>query len=693
MRCAKTLFSETARECANTHVTSQANEPVRVRYANAGSLKNLREAAALALQIFPVRQAIAPSAFHILQNRFVKMSVFVPYYCVSAGSTHSIHRSIIFILAVRHHAFDHDPLLIDARGTTFFSRCCCMYVLLKNFAAVVACTLLPAFASHAQCAFQSSGRPEASAAADGMLFARYARNLRGAELVSGVNATRSAADIAAKVAANAQRWDINGVGGFDSDDAAIIARYLAGFRGSALVPGGAGVGATRSSATDIENYIANGCPIPGQPVTLSGAQIDPATRTTTVNVLPISPTYRDVRKSNFPWTDYRSTGTYASPNETINIAVGAVPAGTQVEAFIGVWSQGEGVNTAFTYPVLFQLAANATTAIAAPNGGPVYVRATNPVKGGSATFQITSGGTAMPFFLLGRDNHAQFLAALNSPTATPYLEMVSHRAIVTFKTDKVRAALAAAPATNVARIAVIFDRLLASHDTVSGLDNSSAYDVQDDHPLHYTSHADPAWYFFAFIYRTAYAQDFARVLFTDTITSEEPGWGVWHETGHMYQGAWEWNDLTEVSVNIYSLEFGKKIGVPNRLTLYDYDGAVPGVKYWERALQLRAAGYAFTPNDVLFKLVMFWQLRLAYGENFYGNLHKLYRNPATRPVLTDDASRKQQFIVAASRIAGQDLRAYLSGWGIVATAATDAQVVALGLPAANVAAILALRPQ
>lgn len=323
----------------------------------------------------------------------------------------------------------------------------------------------------------------------------------------------------------------------------------------------------------------------------------------------------------------------------------------------------------------------------------MYVRATNPVKGGTVSFQIVSGGTPMPLFLLGRDNHAAFVAALNAANATPYLEMVTHRAIVTFKTDKVKAALAADPTTNVARIAVLFDRLLASHDTVSGLDNSSAFDAQDDHPLHFTSHADPTYYFFAFIYRTAFAEGFANVLFTKTFASEEPGWGVWHETGHMYQGAWEWSELIEVSVNLYSLEFGKRIGVPNRLTLYDYDAAVPGVKIWDRALQLRPTVTTFESLDVFQRLVMFWQLRLAYGPNFYPSLHKLYRNPATRPALPDDASRRQQFIVAASRISGQDLRAFFNAWGLTATATTDAQVTALGLPGSNVNTLLALRPQ
>jgi Peptidase M60, enhancin and enhancin-like/N-terminal domain of M60-like peptidases len=566
-----------------------------------------------------------------------------------------------------------------------------MYSIAKYFIALILFLTLTVFEVQAQCAFEISGRPEASSAADGILFVRSAMNMTGTALTNGTNATRQAVDIAANIAANRQHWDINGSGYFDTNDAAIIARYLAGFRGTALIPSGAGADATRTSAIDIEDYIATGCPIPGQPVVLSGAQIDPSTRTTIVNVLPDSQAYANKRVTTFRWTDYRSTGTYAPPNEQIKISVGNVPAGTTIEALIGVWQQGSGVGSWANAPTPLALTANATTTVATPTGGPVYVRATNPTKGGSVRFQIIEGGTPMPLLLLGRDNHAQFVAALNAVNVTPYVEMVTHRAIITFKTDKVKAAFAAEPSTNVARIAGLFDKLLASHDSVAGLDNSSANDVQDDHPLHYTSHDDPTYYFFAFYYRTAFAQDFANVLFTKTFLTEEPGWGVWHETGHMYQGAWEWGELIEVSVNLYSLEFAGKIGVPNRLTLYD--SSVAGVKIWERALQRRSQIAAFEELDLFERLVMFWQLRIAYGSNFYANLQKSYRNPATRPSLPDDASRRQKFIVMASRVAGQDLRSYFNGWGLKATAATDTEVSALGLPVANVTTLLAFRPR
>jgi hypothetical protein len=568
-----------------------------------------------------------------------------------------------------------------------------MYVSMKSFATSVACSLMLAQTAHALCAFDVGGQPEASAASDGALFVRASANANGTALTNGTGATRTAADILSNISVNTPRWDVNGSGGaVDATDAAIIARYLAGFRGAALIPGGAGPGATRTTGAQIDDYISNGCPIPNQPVTLAGAQFDPATRSTVINVIPESESYAVQRRSTFRWSDYRSTGTYAQPNEQIQITVGAAPAGTRVEALIGTWQQGSGIGSWAFAPQPYTLTPNGTTTISRDVGGPVYVRATNAASGGAVRFQITGGGTQMPLFLLGRDNHAQWVAALNAPNVTPYVEVVSHRAMITFKTDKVKAALATDPGANIARSAVLFDRLLASHDSVSGLDNSSPRDMRDDHPLHYTSHDDPTYYFFAFYYRTAFQQDFANVLFTKTFLTEEPGWGVWHETGHMYQGAWEWNELIEVSVNIYSLEFGRRIGVPHRLTLYD-DGSSPGVKIWDRALQLRSTIAAFENLDVSQMLTMFWQLRLAYGPSFYAKLHKFYRDPATRPALPDNESRRQQFIVSASRVAGQDLRAYFNSWKLIATPATDAQVLALGLPAANVTALLALRPQ
>ncbi len=540
----------------------------------------------------------------------------------------------------------------------------------------------------AQCAFTFSGRPDASLTSEGLMLARVAQGQTGGnELYSGTGIRSISA-----IDARRRQWDMNGSGGeFDAVDTAIIARYIAGFRGNALIPNGAGAGATRTTGAAIQEYIETGCPVPDQPVDLNWTLFDPATRTVRFGAGKPAQLSAANRFSTFGWSDYRSTGIYARPNEPITIAVSTSnrTTGISFEVLIGVWQQTSGPGSWSYAPTAIAVSPNATTVVSTPNGGPVYVRSTSVKFGALVQFQVVSGGIQMPRFLLGRDNHAQWIAAVNAPDAAPYVEVVSHRAMITFPTDKVKAALATDPTVNIAKMAVLFDSLIASHDTVAGLDGRG-FGVPERHPLHYTSHNDPSYYFFAFYSRTAFQQDYANVLFTRTFLTEEPGWGVWHETGHMYQGAWEWAALIEVSVNIYSLEFAKKIGVPNRLTLYD--SAVPGVKIWDRALQLRSQVGALEELDVSQQLVMFWQLRLAYGPNFYGKLHEFYRDPSTRPAMPDDAARRQQFIIVASRIAQQDLRVFFDGWGLKPTADTIAALNALSLPAANVGAILALRP-
>jgi G8 domain len=113
--------------------------------------------------------------------------------------------------------------------------------------------------ARAQCPFNVSGAPTATLANDGVLLARVAREVRNAELVSKLSTTLSADTIVGNMAAVESKLDVNGSGAFDTDDAAIIANYIAGFRGDALIANGAGRGATRKTSGDIQSFIDGGC--------------------------------------------------------------------------------------------------------------------------------------------------------------------------------------------------------------------------------------------------------------------------------------------------------------------------------------------------------------------------------------------------------------------------------------------------
>jgi YD repeat-containing protein len=100
---------------------------------------------------------------------------------------------------------------------------------------------------------------------DGLLIIRHMFGLSGAGLTNGAvgpNATRSTpASVAAYIVAAGLLLDVDGNNQVDAlTDGLIIIRYLFGLRGNALIQGAIGPGATRSTATQIENYLGGFLP-------------------------------------------------------------------------------------------------------------------------------------------------------------------------------------------------------------------------------------------------------------------------------------------------------------------------------------------------------------------------------------------------------------------------------------------------
>ena len=102
----------------------------------------------------------------------------------------------------------------------------------------------------------------ATAANDGVLILRYLTGMIGAALISGNvvsgDASRNtAAALIAYLDDLKPKLDIDGNGQVDAlTDGLLLARYLLGISGPALIAGAIGVGATRITFTQIENYLA-----------------------------------------------------------------------------------------------------------------------------------------------------------------------------------------------------------------------------------------------------------------------------------------------------------------------------------------------------------------------------------------------------------------------------------------------------
>ncbi len=131
--------------------------------------------------------------------------------------------------------------------------------LLAALLALLTATPLPSVANPV-CRFNVAGTAQATLNTDALLMLRYP-SASPTDIASGAFAANTAAAsgnaVASAISQNARALDVNGNNGFDLDDAQIVARYVAGFRGEALRASAAN--ATRVKGYEVETYIANGC--------------------------------------------------------------------------------------------------------------------------------------------------------------------------------------------------------------------------------------------------------------------------------------------------------------------------------------------------------------------------------------------------------------------------------------------------
>ncbi len=199
--------------------------------------------------------------------------------------------------------------------------------------------------ANAQCSFNvgaQAGAANASLLVDGLLLYRYAiRNATGAPSfsTSSSGSALTAAAISDSIRTNNPlRLDVNGNSRFEIDDAAIIVRYLAGMRGVALQP--AGAGATRSG-DEVQSFIEGGCVAPPAQTCVAQDTSDltpdtvpaPACTAFTRTTLSYIPTLAGPVDTNHTLELYRPT-TGAGPFKTVVFVHG------------GGWRQGDALGSA-----------------------------------------------------------------------------------------------------------------------------------------------------------------------------------------------------------------------------------------------------------------------------------------------------------------------------------------------------------
>ncbi|MBJ8097805.1 hypothetical protein JDS98_06775 [Bacillus cereus group sp. N11] len=367
-------------------------------------------------------------------------------------------------------------------------------------------------------------------------------------------------------------------------------------------------------------------------------------------------------RKSMAFSPYEPTGLYAKPNEQITINV---EGNQDIQVYIGTysydasWREDSKIKS-------FTLKPGINT-IQSPNGGMIYFY--NKQQGGTIRTTITTGGTTTPFFELGKHTKQDLINMLDQYPNAHAVELKGERVLITASPARVKKYLLGSN-TDPVQLLKKMDEATRIQDKVAGLSEEQV----DKHYVHYVEeNHSPDYYMYATSYRTAYVGDAIQYVL-DINKFITDGWGPWHESGHLrQQSPWKFYNMTEVQNNIYSLTVEKAFNQPSNL---EKSGIYPkAFQYLEQVNK----NYDEI-SDVFVKLVMLWQLQLAYGEDFYPKLHQLYRDMPSSELPQTDENKKQLFMISASKVAKQNLIPFFEKWGLRPNNDTIQKVAALGYP-------------
>ncbi|MCL1953839.1 MAG: M60 family metallopeptidase [Firmicutes bacterium] len=344
------------------------------------------------------------------------------------------------------------------------------------------------------------------------------------------------------------------------------------------------------------------------------------------------------------WWPYFATGIWCQANEKITINV-------DNEILVSIGTRR--FPYSFNSPREFWLSPGSNT-ISSDRAGLLYFSHHHL---GTINATVTDGGTASPLFVLDEHTKSDWQSMLDNWTQSGMCEFQSNRVYVAVSRNSAYQWLNGKdPSIMLTRL----EQASAMQDVACGLSKDASHikNRPDPYQLAYIEDTSEEYYMYATQYLTGYSTwGVGAVL--DGENFHKDGWGPWHEQGHTRQMlSWVWQGtLSEVTNNIYSRTCEREFDRPSNSDS-DYDTTF---KFFNQ------------PNknyddidDLFVQLVMFWQLDLAFGKNFYPKLHKMYREiaPTQLPGRASGELGKQWFVYMSSICANRNLTPFYEMWGI-----------------------------
>ena len=357
---------------------------------------------------------------------------------------------------------------------------------------------------------------------------------------------------------------------------------------------------------------------------------------------------------------WHSTGVYAVAGEVVTLTVPASASGAGLSVQIGAHTD-----------LLFDLeawkrmpqafvrrsVAAATTPIASPLGGLVYVDVPDGCTLGSIDVEL-DGGVAAPWFVLGRDRDESWRASLRQAPA-PWAELECDRVIVTVPSSAIRGLDSPQEVleTWIKGVDAMSDLVglprarLRPERFVADVQISAGY-MHSGYPI--MTHLD------------------AAAPMTSAAELKRGQWGLFHELGHNHQeGEWTFEGTGEVTNNVlcvHALE--QAYGVP---PMKGHE-ALEATRAKIPAYLAAGAKFDDWKGDPFLALQMYLQVQQAFGWEPYKKVFADYRAlPRRERPRTDDAKR-DLWLVMLSKATDRDLGPFFTAWGVPTSDAARASV-------------------
>ncbi|TJZ62318.1 hypothetical protein FAZ15_07375 [Sphingobacterium olei] len=404
------------------------------------------------------------------------------------------------------------------------------------------------------------------------------------------------------------------------------------------------------------------------PMAITSAQIGQNTQNFTEIV--DANTERKRLQVGYPMTDHEPTGFYALPNSTLTVNLELTQGNNRPTLLIGTYSR----TTQRWNPQEFHLAVGNNTINVDNVGGIIWVRYTNSNPTSKAKITFTNGHVKHAVFLRDETNNTDWYNQLQTYQNVPEVLMVGARSLMVFTRDR------ALNTYNQDNNLVVSngDLISNTYDYIHGLDGSIPLHTPSAHKrvLFVESDLNDLW-MSAVNYRTAYHVNAAQYAFTPLIALE--GWGPWHEIGHMFQQqTWKWGSMGETTVNVYTLAAERAMNIPVNQRRLIVDNVYNNVIL--PFFAVNESSRNFENVGAFGQLYMFHQLWLAFGDDFFIQLHRQSREHSVLADNMNDVARQRFFMVKACTISGYNLTAFFRKWGFKYDESIYTEIAGLNLP-------------